>query len=400
MNLKSGYPFWLIKNGLPYEYPKLNSDIQTRVVVLGGGISGALTAYHLAEAGIECIVLDSRSIGLGSTCASTSLLQYEIDTPLFELTEMIGKTNASRAYNLCADSIIKLGKIAEKVGLSDFSFRPSIYFAAGTKDYNFLQKEYIARKKAGFDVSFLEEKELERTFGFKASGAIVSGLAAEADAYSMTHLLHQHNIKKGVRVFDRTEVGQVVPGKNKLDILTVNGRKIRAKKIVYATGYEVTQILSAKIVKLKTTYASISEAFPGDDKFWPKKALLWNTANPYLYMRTTSDHRIIVGGRDDMHYQPKLMARSINHKTKLLVRDFNRVFPGIEFIPEFSWAGVFGSTKDGLPYIGPYKNHPHSLFSLGFGGNGITFSLVGAEIIRDLCLGKKNSDAHLFSFDR
>ena len=76
------------------------------------------------------------------------------------------------------------------------------------------------------------------------------------------------------------------------------------------------------------------------------------------------------------------------------------MFPLISFKPEFSWAGVFGSTKDGLPYIGPYKKLPNSFFALGFGGNGITFSQVAGEIIAALIKGRKNKDVDLFSFDR
>ena len=79
MNLKSGYPYSLIKNGLVEEYPKLQQDKTTDDIIIGGGISGALTAYHLTSAGLSCIVADARRIGLGSTCASTSLLQHEQD---------------------------------------------------------------------------------------------------------------------------------------------------------------------------------------------------------------------------------------------------------------------------------------------------------------------------------
>src|ERR1051326_6104650 len=96
MDLVGGYPYWLIKSGIPYEYPKLLQNVRCDAVIIGGGISGALTAYSLTRAGIECIVVDARSIGLGSTCASTSLLQYELDIPLHQLKKIAGATNAIR----------------------------------------------------------------------------------------------------------------------------------------------------------------------------------------------------------------------------------------------------------------------------------------------------------------
>jgi glycine/D-amino acid oxidase-like deaminating enzyme len=117
-------------------------------------------------------------------------------------------------------------------------------------------------------------------------------------------------------------------------------------------------------------------------------------------MRTTPDNRIIVGGRDEDFYSPEKRDELIAAKTKKLTHDFGKVFPHINFIPEFSWTGTFGSTKDGLPFIGPYKKLPNSYFALGFGGNGITFSLIAAEIIADMLTGRKTPVAKIFSFER
>jgi len=89
MRLTGGYPFWLIRDGLLYSYAKLLQHVKIDTVLIGGGISGALTAYYLTEAGIDCILVDSRTIGLGSTCGSTSLLQYELDVPLHRLKKKV-----------------------------------------------------------------------------------------------------------------------------------------------------------------------------------------------------------------------------------------------------------------------------------------------------------------------
>src|SRR5437763_1562512 len=101
MDLRSGYPYSLIRNGLVRDYPSLHDNISTDVVIIGAGISGALVAWHLTKAGIPCVVVDKRHVGMGSTAASTSLLQYEIDTPLVTLKKLVGVYNANRSYLLC-----------------------------------------------------------------------------------------------------------------------------------------------------------------------------------------------------------------------------------------------------------------------------------------------------------
>lgn len=70
-----------MKNGLMATYPTLKQDLVCGVAVIGGGITGALVAYHLIQAGVDTVLVDKRDIGHGSTSASTSLLQYEVDTP-------------------------------------------------------------------------------------------------------------------------------------------------------------------------------------------------------------------------------------------------------------------------------------------------------------------------------
>lgn len=400
MDLSSGLPFPLIQSGLPYEYPFLDKDIHTDVLVLGGGISGALMMYHLVKAGVDCTLIDGRTIGLGSSCASTSLLQYEIDTPLTELTGMIGKANAFDAYKLSSAAIDKLEVIAEKIGFDNFERKESLYFAAKKKDVSFLQAEFKLRKKAGFDIRFLEEAQVEKKFGFSAPAALLSKQAAQTNAYEFTHELLQYCCNKGVALYDRTEAISIKHGKDQVMITTDKGCMIRAKQIVYATGYEVVKYIKEKIVKLESTYAICSEQMKKEDLKLLSGTLLWNTADPYLYMRLTTDNRILIGGRDEEYYNPKKRDELLKAKTRALVRDFKKLFPGILFKPEFSWTGTFGSTKDGLPFIGPYEKLANSYFSLGFGGNGITFSLLGAEMIATMIKGKKNKHEDIFSFNR
>ncbi len=400
MNLTTGYPYSLISNGLPATYPKLEKSIKSDVVIIGGGISGALTAYYLIRAGISCIVVDARTIGLGSTCASTSLLQYELDKSLSALSDQIGERDATRVYKLCSRSIDTLENISVKLKFNHFERKESLFFAADEKHLKLLESEYAYRKKAGFEVTLLSEKDIEKQFGFKAPSAILSAQGAVTDGYLLTHALLQYSQKKGLQVFDRTRISKIIYRRNGVVLKTESGFTISAGKIVNATGYEVTEFIDQKIVKLASTYAIASEHLSGTTIPWKKEAVLWNTADPYLYMRMTRDHRIVLGGRDENFSSPARRDKLIGRKTTLLKRDFEKLFPDIEFVPEFSWTGTFGTTADSLPFIGVYPQTPHTYYALGFGGNGITFSVIAAEMIRDMMLGRKDNMQTLFSFSR
>jgi glycine/D-amino acid oxidase-like deaminating enzyme len=401
MDLKSGYPYWLIKNGLPYNYPKLTDSIRTDIAIIGGGISGALCAYELTKSGFDCVVIDARTIGLGSTCASTSLLQYELDIPLHKLSEMIGRRTAERAYVLCGEAIDELKEISKTIGCAEFELKKSLLYAAYKKDISLLQKEYDARKKIGFQLDFLTGDEMHNIFGLDVPAALLSEKGAAVNAYLLTHLIHQHTIHStGCRVFDRTCVNKVKYHKKGITLVTAEGHFIHSNKIINASGYEIEHFIGKKIVTLRSTYAFASEQIPGEDDLWNNNVLIWNTADPYLYMRTTSDRRIIAGGRDEALYNPRRRDQLVRKKTKQLNGDVQKLFPQLNSIPEFSWTGTFGITKDSLPFIGAYNLYPHTYFVLGFGGNGITFSVIAAKMIRDILKGKRNKDVDLFRFDR
>ena len=129
MDLRSDYPYWLLKDGIIRTYPSLKKNIKTDIVVLGAGITGALVSYKLVEAGKEVVVVDRRHVGMGSTAASTALLQYEIDVPLHELIHKVGEKNAIRSYCLCIDAIKELEKITEGInGDAEFLRKPSRSF--------------------------------------------------------------------------------------------------------------------------------------------------------------------------------------------------------------------------------------------------------------------------------
>ena len=249
-------------------------------------------------------------------------------------------------------------------------------------------------------MQLLDEKRIQQQFGFSSVAGILSSKAAATDAYMLTHALLADGIKKGLTVFDRTTVTKIGYKKRGAVLSTEKGYSISANKIVNASGYEITEFINKNIVSLHSTYAFASEHIQSPVPGWMNKVLLWNTADPYLYMRLTKDNRLIVGGRDEEFFSPPKRDKLIKTKTALLKKDFQKLFPGIDFSTEFSWAGTFGSTKDALPYIGTYSKTPHTYYALGFGGNGITFSLVAAKIITDLICGKKNMDAQLYAFDR
>lgn len=400
MDLHSGQPFWQIKNGLPAVYPALHHEETCDVAIVGGGITGALIAYRLSREGVDVVLLDKREIATGSTAASTGLLQYEIDTELHELAARIGIEPAVRCYRMGLEAVQTihdlLGVLNDDCG---FEFEESLYLATRKVDLGKLRNEYACRKANRFDVDFLESADIRQHFPFDAPGAILSRGNAAIDPHRFTHALFRQAAAQGARIYDRSPVARVVPSDSKIDLQLDSGCSVAAQRVVFAAGYESQEFLKRRIGNLNCTYALASE--PIDDfGDWTDRAMIWETARPYFYIRTTPDHRVILGGGDTTFSTDHRRDRLIARKTAALVKRFNQMFPRIRLEIAYAWAGTFAESKDGLPYIGETKEFPRAYFAMCYGGNGITAGVSAAQIICDLFMGRPNADAVLFRFDR
>lgn len=400
MDLKSGLPFWLIKNGLSTNYERLEKNTETDVLIIGSGITGALVAHFLCENNIKCIIVDKRMESTGSTTASTAQLQYEIDEYLFDLIEKVGEKNAVKAYEMCLESIITLEKIVHKLKIdADFKRVPSLYLASDAKGKKDLEKEFEVRKKHGLPVKYLNEKELLSKYNIKRKAALYNNQSAQVDTYKLCQaILNYHRKNSGLKVFSHTDVVKIKSEKNSITATTDKDFSIKANKIVAAPGFESENLLDEKVMQLSSTYVIVSQPMKSID-LWKEKCLIWETARPYLYIRTTADSRIMVGGFDEPFQDPKKRDALMEKKNKDILKRFKKLFPESKIEIDFYWCGTFGGTKDGLPFIGEHKKHPNMYFALGYGGNGITFSVIAAEMIKDMYLDKYKED-NIFKFDR
>jgi len=401
MDLKSGYPFWAVRNGLLHAFPPLQRDLRCDVAVLGGGISGALIADELAAHGHEVVVIDRRDIGWGSTAASTALLQYEIDTPMTELARRHGEADAVLAYRSCAEAIGMLQARAADVRDVGFARAHSLYYASKRRHAKALRGEFDLRSRHGFDVAWLEAGAVRERYGFDAPGAILSRVAARMDPYRMAYRLLARLQERGAGVFDRTAIEHVQATPRGVTLSTPEGCRVAARYVVLASGYESQQWLDQRVARNRSSYAFVSDPIERAALGPLARTLFWETARPYLYLRSTGDGRVLVGGADDAIDIPARRDARVDGKARQLLRQARELFPGMPLVPAFAWAGTFAETADGLPFFGPHPQHgPRILFAMAYGGNGITYSMLGAGLLRALIERRRHPLAALFSFSR
>lgn len=118
-------------------------------------------------------------------------------------------------------------------------------------------------------------------------------------------------------------------------------------------------------------------------------------------MRTTGDGRLLVGGDDDDIDIPARRDRRVKSKAKSLCKKVKKLFPDLSMRPAFTWGGTFAETEDGLPFFGEHPQYgPRVQFAMAYGGNGISYSMIGAGLLRAHIEGREHPLTALFGFSR
>ncbi|WP_424812975.1 NAD(P)/FAD-dependent oxidoreductase [Roseococcus sp. YIM B11640] len=399
LDLHTGQPIWNARSRTDPPHRPLLESGKADVVVIGCGVSGALVADALVEAGREVLALDRRGPAVGSTSASTALLQFEIDQPLTELIGRLGRARAVRAWWRSATAVEHVhARISDLRIPCSFRSRQAIYLPGNVLDLAGLRKEAETRARVGLRSHLIDGEELRRLTGIERDGAILSAGAAEVDPRALALGLWRAAVRRGARLHAPCDVVDIDPGPRRVLLTTSEGFTIEAKYVALATGYELSPLARQRGYKITSTWAYATA--PQPDKLWPSRCLIWEAASPYLYIRTTTDGRVMVGGEDEGFKDEDHRDRLLPRKVEVLRRKLAALIPGIEAAPDYAWTGCFGESPDGLPLIGPIAGAERCFRVLGFGGNGLTFSAIAAQLIQRAILGLPDPDAELFSAPR
>lgn len=394
-DLRTGRSLWADGPGLGVPIRPLTQAISVDVAVIGAGISGAFMAHGLAR-DFSVAVLDRRPPLMGSTVASTALLQWEIDLPLVELCKKIGPANARRAYARSRAAVDHLRDIVARERIP-CGLKPSrtLYLAGDEYGFRALEAEADARAAMGLESAFVPAAALRADYGIDRTGAILSDGSARADPARLAAGLLRRAQKAGARVFSPVEVMQAVSDPDGVTLITDAGHAVRARTVVFCCGYEFPEGVPTPGAKVISTWAlATTPRTPCPP--WLREMLVWEASDPYLYFRMARDGRLIVGGEDEDSSTAHASIPELKRKTDRISRKLKALLPMVEFEVDHSWAGAFGESATGLPSIGPVPDMDHAFAVMGFGGNGITYSVIASQVVGAAIRGRTELDADLY----
>jgi glycine/D-amino acid oxidase-like deaminating enzyme len=368
-------------------YPKLDADMETDVVIIGGGLAGLLTAYALLRERQRVIVLEAGRIGGGATGLTTAFLTQVIDTDFIDLLSMYGAKNTKLIWQSHGQAIDLIERIVKQEQIDCEFKRCSNYsYAEEDKSFSYLEEEYAVMKKLNFEgIALMKKVDL----GFVHHGYIEVKHQAKFHPTKFLAGIAEKITELGGQIFELTEATDV-KGKGPVRVSTKIGKRVRAQYAITAT-YDPLNNPKETFMK-KGMYVSYVFELKATSGVY-KEGIYEDTQNPYHYFRVdrmNGHDRIIVGGEDNRQEVAFREQKNFNALAKYV----KQVFGDHEYEIVRKWRGPILEPSDGLALIGQFK--PAQLIAAAFSGNGMTYSAIAAMICKDIITGKKNSWSKLY----
>ncbi|WP_293860483.1 FAD-binding oxidoreductase [uncultured Alsobacter sp.] len=401
LDLRSGQTIWE-RDARPFARPTLPpvSNLRTDVIVVGAGITGAFLAERFTREGRKVAILDRHMPRRASTAASTALLQWEIDAPMLELEGELGFEAAAAIYRRSVAAVRGIGHLAADLGnAADFSWRPTLFLAGNELGPADLREELRLRLKAGIEGEYLGPGDLAARFGFDREGALLHAGSAVAHPMNLANMLLSAALSRGATLLSPALVVDYDTTSQGVSVRTEAGLQVDGEILVLANGYELPPFVEARVHRITSTWAFATRPqAPG--VLWPDEALVWEASEPYAYMRSTTDGRIVFGGEDEDIQDADRRDALLPEKIATLRGKLAALVPAADTTPDATWTGFFSETEDGLPLIGAVPGRPRTFAAFGYGGNGITFSAIAADMIARLAAGQDDPAREWFAVDR
>lgn len=386
--------YWNSINTSFKNYPSLGSDLNCDVLIVGGGLAGCLTAYYLSRYNLDVVLIEKNRIASGSTNKSISSYNYGIGRPIKKLFKPMPNDDATRAIKLCQKSIDDLELLLSDMSrLCDFKRLDNIYISSEAS----LEKNYKLKSELDLNIELLNSDNLFNNFSIKASEAIINKRCAVVDPIKLCHSVLKAASAKNCKVYEETPLLSLDYSENKIRANT-KGNRIYCSKVVFATGAVTNSLIKDSSINISNSYGIVSSKLKQPERY-NKASISLVRDDIIMQIRPTEDNRLAALAYIPQEFENSDSKGELN--PQILLNILKSLIPELgEITADYSWVNTLVHTKDNLPYIGVHPKFPNCYFNLPYGDNSDNYSIIGAQIVKDLILYNNNPDARLFKFNR
>jgi glycine/D-amino acid oxidase-like deaminating enzyme len=384
-------------------FPRYRGTSAVPIAIVGGGLTGMVTAYVFGAAGIRTVVLESEEIGLGGGTGRGAGLLLADPAGSFLTHENAFGRRAARAlwqttHRAALDFAATLRRLTIRCGL-DATDR--VLYVRHGDQVRGLQREAQGRREAGVDATWLNARALG-ALRIEGAAGIRSRGHARLDPYRACIGFARAAVARGATIFERSPVRRILARSKHVDVLTAGG-SLQCEQVVLATAEPSTGfgaldrhfvVGETYMVQTPPLGVALRKAAP------PASTIVQDDQDPPHYLTWADGDRVLWGGADQSRVPPRLRDRVLVQRGGQLMYELSLAVPAISGLqPEFVWDAPSTRTLDGLPFIGPHRNYPRHLFALGLGAS-LTGAFLAARVLLRRYEGRPEKVDEHFGFSR
>jgi len=373
------------------------------MVVIGGGLTGAMTAYAAAAAGIKVVLLEAGRLGQGGSGHASGICAGEATASFVGLETAAGRRVARTQFEHVRRAVLDLAAAVRRLKFTgDFETLDALRLVTPGAEPKPLRKEAEARREAGIDVSWLKGAAAQKTSGVEVDGGVRLPGWAACDPYRLVLQFARAAEARGARLFERSPVTTVRFDRVRATVVTPHGQLVTAH-VVHATG-EPTSLVAAlkRHFRWESRALVLTDDLPATVRkaVGPRDHIVCDTDSPPHTIRWTSDHRALVSGADARRPKPVQVQKLDVQRTGQLMYELTRLYPDISGVmPAYGWSLPVAHSVDGGLFVGPHRNFPHQLFAFGTGHDPARAFLASRIVLRCVQGTTAKDDEH-FGFAR
>jgi glycine/D-amino acid oxidase-like deaminating enzyme len=385
------------------EYPVFRGTIEHPVVVVGAGMSGAMTAYACAAAGMKVIVLEADRVGLGGSGHATGMLSGEAAESYRELEARSGKRTARALFEAMQSAPRELAATVKRLNIrAGLELGDHLRVVMPEGSDKLIRRELAARDAAGLKASWLKPKAVSNQVALAASGAVRLPDAGFVDPLKLTMGFLHAAIKRGARVYEKSRVKKITFTR-KTATAFLDGGAITTTNLAICIG-EPTPLFKPlkRHLRHEHRYAVLTEQLPPmvRAELGRRDAMLTDTEVPPHQLWFTSDNRALFAGADQKRPPDRLREKTLVQRTGQLMYELTKLYPAISgAMPDYGWEVPLAHPIDGVPYAGAHRNFPFHHFAFGTSHDPARAYLASRIIVRSV-LGRPEKSDEFFSFAR
>ena len=374
------------------QYPAVEKDTTTDILIIGGGITGIITAYLLTKAGRKVTLIEARGLLEGVTGHTTAKVTAQHGAIYSNLIKTFNEETAKLYYEANMEALDFIRRTTEELGIDcNFAEQDAYIYAETEKGKKQVEKEAEAYEAIGIDGGIAE---VEEAFPIKPELAVVMRNQAQFHPVKFLTPLIREIEKNGGEIYEKTRAMEVEDRENP-SIRTDKGHSISANYAVVASHFPFNakdgsyfarmNISRSYVIGVRAEEAAIPEGMYISADM-PKRSI--------RYALDTDGEKILLLGGDG-HRVGMSKTNTMEHYENLA--EFGDKYFGIQKNIPYRWSAQDMTTLDEVPYIGKMMTGMDRLLTAtGFHKWGMTSAALAGQLLTDQILGRENRYADVF----